>query len=374
LVNIEKAQYFSALSASKGNPADPQPPLASNNPEDPDFIMRRREFIGLAAASAGGAAALPSLLWPRAADAQQASRVRKIAALWPFNEGDPDGQAVMSSLRDGLRELGWRDIRIESRWGGGNVERTQAFAAELVGLSPEVLFAYFNAQLGPLSRATRAIPIVFVGASDPVGAGYVTSLPHPGGNITGFTLYEPTLAGKWLGVLKEVTPGLARVALLINPDTAVVHGTLYNQAFENATASLGVEPIFARVFNPQDIETAIRTLGKQVGSGLIVAPDTFSEVNGDLIVALAAQHRVPAVYAISRFAKRGGLISYGPNVPDAVKRATTYVDRILRGEKPADLPVQAPVKFDLVVNLKTARALGLTIAESFLLRADEVIE
>jgi putative ABC transport system substrate-binding protein len=328
--------------------------------------MRRRDFIAVL----GGVTAA----WPLAAKAQQAGRIRRIAALWPFDEQDSDGQVVFTAFREGLRDLGWADIRIESRWSGGNIERTRAFAAELVGLAPDVIFAYFNAQLGPLSRATHTIPIVFVGASDPVGAGYVASLPRPGGNITGFTLYEPTLAGKWLGVLKEVAPQVARVALLINPDTAVVHGTLYSQAFEAAAASVGVAPMIANVYSPSDIETAIGSLGKQPGSGLIVAPDTFSEVNGDLIVALAARHRVPAVYAISRFATRGGLMSYGPNTPDAVRRATSYVDRILRGEKPADLPVQAPVKFDLVVNLKAARALGLNIPESFLLRADEVIE
>ena len=327
--------------------------------------MRRREFIGLV----GAAAALPL-----AVRAQQANRIRRVAALWPFNEADPDGEAVSAALRDGLHELGWANVQIESRWGGGNIERTRAYAAELVGLSPDVIFAYFNTQLAPLSRETRTIPIVFVGASDPVGAGYVASLPHPGGNITGFTLYEPTLAGKWLGALKEVVPGIVRVALLINPETAVVRGTFYSQAFEAAAASLGIAPISANVHNLQDIETEIGSLGKQPGSGLIVAPDTFSEINGDLIVSLAAQHRVPAVYAISRFAKRGGLMSYGPNVPDAVRRATTYLDRVLRGEKPADLPVQAPVKFDLVVNLKTAKTLGLTIPESFLLRADEVLE
>jgi len=327
--------------------------------------MKRRAFMSLL----GAAAALPL-----AARAQQANRIRRVAALWPFNEADPDGQAVSAALRDGLRELGWANIQIESRWGGGNIERTRAYAAELVGLSPDVIFAYFNTQLGPLSRETQAIPIVFVGASDPVGAGYVASLPHPGGNITGFTLYEPTLAGKWLGALKEVAPGIARVALLINPETAIVRGTFYSRAFEAAAASLGIVPIFANVHNLQDIETEIGSLGKQPGSGLIVAPDTFSEINGDLIVSLAAQYRVPAVYAISRFAKRGGLMSYGPNVSDAVRRATTYLDRVLRGEKPAELPVQAPVKFDLVVNLKTAKALGLTIPESFLLRADEVIE
>jgi putative ABC transport system substrate-binding protein len=328
--------------------------------------MNRRDCI----AALGGAAAA----WPLAAAAQQASRIRKVAALWPFDEGDADAQAVFAAFREGLHDLGWADLRIESRWSGGNIERTHALASELVALSPDVIFAYFNAQLGPLARATRSIPIVFVGASDPVGAGYIASLPHPGGNITGFTLYEPTLAGKWLGTLKEVAPHISRIALLINPDTAVVHGTLYTQAFEAAAASVGIEAKIANVYSPSDIEAAIGSLGKQPGSGLVVAPDTFSEVNGDFIVAQAARHRVPAVYAISRFATRGGLMSYGPNTPDAVRRATSYIDRILRGEKPADLPVQAPVKFDLVVNLKTARALGLPVPESFLLRADRVIE
>jgi len=328
--------------------------------------MRRREFVGLL----GGAA----VALPFSARAQHAGASRRIAALWPFKETDPDGQAVLEAFRSGLRELGLGGIHLESRWGGGNVETTKAHAAELVRLSPDVIFAHLNAQLGPLSRETRTIPIVFVGASDPVGAGYVASLPHPGGNITGFTLFEPTLAGKWLGALKEVTPGLARVALLINPDTAILRGTFYSKAFETAAAGLGIEPLYAKVFNAQDIDAAIAALGKQPGSALIVAPDTFSEVNGDLIVSLANERRLPAIYAISRYAKRGGLISYGPNQYDAVKRATTYVDRILKGEKPGDLPVQAPVKFDLIVNLKTARLLGLTIAESFLLRADEVIE
>jgi putative tryptophan/tyrosine transport system substrate-binding protein len=328
--------------------------------------MRRREFIALVGGAVAG--------WPLAARAQQASRIRRVAALWPFTEDDAEGQLLLAAFRHGLAERGWPDVRIESRWGGGNIERTRAYAAELVELSPEVIFAYFNTQLAPLSRQTRTTPIVFVGASDPVGAGYVASLPRPGGNITGFTLYEPTLAGKWLGVLKELAPGIARVALLINPDTAILRGTFYSKEFEAAAVSLGIEPVMAKVFSPADIEAAIAALGQQPGSGLIVAPDTFSEINGDLIVSLAAQHRVPAVYAIRRFAMRGGLMSYGPNTPDAVRRATSYVDRILRGEKPADLPVQAPVKFDLVANIRAAKALGLAVPESFLLRADEVIE
>ena len=195
--------------------------------------MRRREFILLL----GGTV----LAFPLAARAQQTGRTRRIAALWPFNETDADGQAALTALRDGLRELGWGEAIIENRWSGGNPERAATYARELVALSPDVIFAYFNAQLGPVSRGTRSIPIVFVGASDPVGAGYVASLSHPGGNITGFTLYEPTLAGKWLGVLKEASPMLGRVALLINPDTAVLHGTFYTEALKTATAALGVE-------------------------------------------------------------------------------------------------------------------------------------
>lgn len=327
--------------------------------------MRRRDFIGLF----GGC----TITWPFAAHAQQGRNARQVAVLWPFNETDTDGQASMTAFRDGLRGLGWPNIKIEARWGGGNVERTKAYAAELVALSPDVLFAYFNAQLGPLSRLTRTIPIVFVGASDPVGARYVESLSHPGGNITGFTLYEPSLAGKWLSVLRELSPSLSRIALLVNPETAVLRGTFYNKALGDAAASLGIDSEIINVSSPEDIEAGIALLAQQV-SGLIVAPDTFSEVNGDLIVSTAAKHRIPTVYAINRYAKRGGLVSYGPNVPDAVKRATTYVDRILRGEKPADLPVQAPIKFDLVINLNTAKALGITAPESFLLRADEVIE
>ena len=328
--------------------------------------MRRRDVIGLLGGSA--------VAWPLAARAQQGRNARQVAVLWPFGENDTDGQASMTAFRDGLRGLGWPNIKIEARWGGGNVERTEAYAAELVGLSPDVIFAYFSAQLRPLSRQTRTIPIVFVGASDPVGARYVESLSHPGGNITGFTLYEPSLAGKWLSVLRELSPSLSRIALLVNPETAILRGTFYSKALTDAAASLGIESETMNVSSAEDIEAGIASLAKQGVSGLIVAPDTFSEVNGDLIVSSAAKHRVPTVYAISRYAKRGGLVSYGPNVPDAVRRATTYVDRILRGEKPADLPVQQPVKFEMAINLKTARTLGLTVPPLLLARADEVIE
>jgi putative tryptophan/tyrosine transport system substrate-binding protein len=328
--------------------------------------MKRRAFMGLVI---GGAIARPLALV-----ADQAPRHKTIAALWPFEETDVEGEAVMVALNEGLKELGWAAVRIESRWGGGDAERTKAYAEELVRMSPDIIFAYFNAQLGPLSRATHTIPIVFVGASDPVGAGYVASLAHPGGNITGFTLYEAAMAGKWLGALKEVVPGLSHVALLVNPDTAVLHGTFYTQALESTAAAMGVTATVAKVFSAADIESTLAALTQHPVSGLIVAPDTFAEVNGDRIVALSAQYRVPTVCAISRYARRNCLMSYGPNLPEVVKQAASYIDRILRGEKAADLPVQTPVKYDLIVNLKTAKAFGLSIPEAFLLRADEVIE
>jgi putative ABC transport system substrate-binding protein len=263
---------------------------------------------------------------------------------------------------------------MDNRWGAGDVERTRGFAAELVGLPSEVIFAYFNAQLAALSRETRTIPIVFVGASDPVGAGYVASIARPGGNITGFTLYEPSLAGKWLAILKELVPEIRRVALLVNPDTAILRGAFYSTAFAASASALSIEPITATVRSSADIEATIKSLGQQPGSGLIVAPDTFTETHGELIVSLTAHHHIPTVYAINRFVKKGGLVSYGPNVRDAVQRAASYVDRILRGESPAELPIQAPIKFETILNLRTARALSLAVPLNLLVAADEVIE
>ncbi|MGO9701475.1 MAG: ABC transporter substrate-binding protein [Xanthobacteraceae bacterium] len=311
------------------------------------------------------------------APAQEGRGVRKIAALSPFAEGNAEGKATLDVFRNRLRELGWsedRNIRLDIRWDGGDVERTKIFAAELVRLSPDVIFAYFNAQLAALSHETATIPIVFVGASDPVGAGYVASIPRPGRNITGFTLYEPSLAGKWLDLLKEMVPGLARVALMVNPETAVLHGTFYSRAFADAASALSIDPITATVHTPADIETAITSLGLQPGSGLILGPDTFTETYGELIVSLAAKHRVPAVYGVDHFARKGALVSYGPDILDAVRRAVAYVDRILRGERPAEMPVQAPTKFETIVNLQTAKALGLTMPPGILAAADEVIE
>jgi putative ABC transport system substrate-binding protein len=333
--------------------------------------MKRRELIRLI----GGAALAPSLHWP--ACAQQPSGIRRIGVLMDTVEDHPDGQLRVAALRKSLAGLGWtegRNIRIELRWSGGNGERASFQAAELVGLKPDVIFVYANSQLAPLSRETRSIPIIFVGASDPIGAGYIASFARPGGNITGFTLFEASFAGKWLGSLKEIAPALARVAIMANPEAAVARGTLYSGAFEAAARTLTVEPIPAYVHSAGDIETAVATLGRQPDSGLIVAPDTFTNTHRDLIVALAARHRVPAIYAHRQFPESGGLMSYGPDTADTVRRSAFYVDRVLRGEKPAELPVQAATRFELVVNVRAARALGLDPSPMLLARADEVIE
>jgi putative tryptophan/tyrosine transport system substrate-binding protein len=331
--------------------------------------MRRREFITLG----GGAIAT----WPLTARAQQPTDMRRVGVLLDTDESNSDGQTRIAAFRQVLREHGWAEganLELVVRWGGGDVERTRAYAAELVGLKPDVIFAYAAAQLAQVSRDTKTIPIVFNGSSAPVEDGYVASFAHPGGNITGFTQYEPSMAGKWLAILKEIDPAIKRIALMVNPETAPMRGTFYSRAFESAAATSAVEPIAANVHSASDIETVMAALGQQPGSALIVAPETFTTANRELIIALTARHRIPATYGLRPFAVSGGLMSYGPDTVDTVQRAAVYVDRILRGEKPNDLPVQAPTKFQLVVNLKTAKTLGLTIPESFLSLADEVIE
>jgi putative tryptophan/tyrosine transport system substrate-binding protein len=330
--------------------------------------MRRREFI----AALGSAAA-----WPLAARAQQPDRMRRVGVLMDTAESNSDGQARIAAFRQVLQGLGWtegRNVLIDYRWGGGDVERTHAYAAELVSFKPDVIFAYAGAQLAPLSRETKTIPIIFVGASAPLEDGYIASYSRPGGNITGFTQYEPSMVGKWLATLKEVAPAIVRVALMVNPDTAIQRGTFYSSAFKNAAAALAVEPIAANVHSASDIETDMATLGRQPDGALIVAPETFTTANRELIIALAARHQLPAIYALRPFPLSGGLMSYGPDTVDTVRRAASYIDRILRGEKPADLPVQRPTKFELVINIKTAKALGLTIPETLLATADEVIQ
>jgi putative ABC transport system substrate-binding protein len=331
--------------------------------------LRRRDFI----TAFGGAAAG----WPLAVHAQQLDRMRRIGVLMDTAESNPEGRLRIATLRQGLQERGWtegRNVRIDYRWAGGDAARSRGYAMELVGFKPDVIFAYANAQLRPLSQETRTIPIVFVGASDPVGAGYATSFARPGGNITGFTLFEASMAGKWLGLLKEMAPAIVRVAIMVNPDTGMLRGSFYLHAFETAAAALKVEPATAVVRNASDIEAAIAALGQRYGSGLIVAPDGFAQAHDESIVALAIRHRVPAIYGPANFAKLGGLMSYGPDLVDVCRRAAGHIDRILRGENPAELPIEAPTLFKMIVNLKTARALGLEVPPMLLARADEVIE
>jgi putative ABC transport system substrate-binding protein len=331
--------------------------------------MRRREFITLF----GGAAAA----WPLAARAQQAGGMRRIGVLLDTSESNSDGQTRIAAFRRVLQEHGWtegRNLQIDVRWGGGDVERTHAYAAELVGLKPDAIFAYAVAQLAPLARETRTIPIVFCGASAPVADGFVASFARPGGNITGFTQYEPSMVGKWLGTLKEIAPALARVAITVNPETAPMRGTFYLREFESAAATFRVEPITSFVRSTADIEAAVAALAQNPDSGLIVAPETFTTANRELFIELAERHRVPAIYGLRQFPASGGLMSYGPDTVDTVARAAGYVDRILRGEKPAELPVQAPTKFEFVINAKTAKALSLELPPTLLIRADDVIE
>ena len=332
-------------------------------------FIGRREFITLL----GGAGAA----CPMIARAQQPERMRRIGALMDTDESNVEGQARFAAFRQGLQQLGWtegRNIRIDLRWGGGNVERTRGFATELVHLSPDVIFAYAVAQLVPLSRETHTIPIIFVGASAPVEDGFVASFAHPGGNITGFTQYEPSMVGKWLAALKEIAPAIARVTIIVNPETAPMRGTFYLREFETAAATLNIEPITRFVHSADDIENAMAALGKTLNSGLIVTPETFTTANRELFIALAARNRVPTIYGLQQFTVSGGLMSYGPDTVDTVRRATGYIDRILRGERPGELPVQTPTKFELVINTKTAKALGLEIPPTLLARADEVIE
>jgi putative ABC transport system substrate-binding protein len=332
--------------------------------------MRRREFITLL----GGAAAAPAILRPHASHAQQPERMRRIGVLMNTDQSSSDGQSRFAAFRGRLQELGWsedRNIRIDVRWGNGDVGRIRALGAELVALSPQVLLAYSSAQLAALSQATRSIPMVFVGVSDPVSAGYVASYARPGGNITGFTAFEASMGGKWVATLKEVAPATARV---VNPATGMLQGRMYAPSFESGATTLGIEPVTADVRSVGDIEAAIAALGQRRDSGLVVLPETFTTTHREEIIALTARHRVPHISAFNQFPMSGGLVSYGPDNVDIIRRSASYIDRILKGEKPADLPVQAPTKYQLVINLKTAKALGLTVPDTLLARADELIE
>jgi putative tryptophan/tyrosine transport system substrate-binding protein len=330
--------------------------------------VKRREFITLI----GGAAA-----WPLAARAQQGERMRRIGVLMPLAADDPIGQARITALREGLEKLGWtegRNIRIDTRWTTtGDVESMQRFTKELVALQPDLIVTQSTPITATLLQVTRTIPIVFALVADPVGSGFVASFAKPGGNVTGFVTIEPTMAGKWLELLKEIAPRVARVAFLFNPATATYFEYWLNP-FKAAAVSFAVEAIPAPVRDSSELDTVIAEQARAPNGGLVVMPDTFTDTHRVEITSLAARYRLPAVYPYRQFTAVGGLLSYGDDLIDNFRRAPTYVDRILKGEKPSELPVQAPVKFDLVINLKTAKALGLEIPSSLLGIADEVIE
>ena len=328
--------------------------------------MRRREFITLL----GGAAAA----WPLAARAQQSERMRRIGVLMHTAADEPESQARLTAFMQGLQELGWavgRNMRIDYRWSVGDSARLYKDAAELVALAPEVILGGVGATAAALQQASRTVPIVMAQGIDPVGNGYVESLARPEGNITGFIQFEYGLAGKWVELLKEVAPGITRVAVLREPGAAAIGQWAMIQA---VAQSFGAELKRIDLRDASEIERAITAFARSPNGGLIVAVSAASLTHRDLIIRLAAQHRLPAVYAYRIFVTSGGLITYGPDIASLYRRAAGYVDRILKGEKAADLPVQAPTKYELVVNLKTAKALGLDIPATVLARADEVIE
>ena len=328
--------------------------------------MRRREFIKVIAGSAA---------WPLAARAQQAQRMRRISVLMALSENDPEGQAFVAAFLQGLQELGWsvgRNAIVDIRWSTGNSADTRKNAMELVALAPDVILANSSIAVASLQQVTGTVPIVFAGVADPVGAGYVDSLARPGGNTSGFTIFEYSISGKWLELLREIAPGVTRVAVLRDPSMAA--GPAQFAAVQAVAPSLGVELRQVDVRDGNEIERAITTFAQNPNSGLIVIGSPLASSHRDLIIMLAARHRLPAVYFAQYWAAAGGLISYGSDFVDQFRRAAGYVDRILKGEKPADMPVQAPTKYELVINLKTAKALGLTVPQSLLARADEVIE
>jgi putative tryptophan/tyrosine transport system substrate-binding protein len=328
--------------------------------------MRRREFITLL----GGAA----VTWPLTARAQQSERMRRIGVLFHLAESDPESQARLHALVQGLKELGWtvgRNIGFDIRWGSGDEERYRQYAEELVALAPDLIIATTSPVVAALQRTTTTLPIVFVGAIDPVGAGHVASLARPGGNITGFALFEYAIGAKWLELLKEIAPGVTRAAVLRDPTIASGVGQF---AAIQAVGSIGMELSVIGLHDASAIERAMATFASSSNGGLVVTASPFGANHPGVIAMLAARYKLPAVYPFRYFVDAGGLISYGPDIIGQYRPAAGYVDRILKGAKPADLPVQAPTKYELVINLKTARALGLDVPPTLLARADEVIE
>jgi putative ABC transport system substrate-binding protein len=327
----------------------------------------RRQFL----ATLGGAVA-----WPLAARAQQADRVRRIGALIGAPTADnPDAQANIGTFLQVLQQLGWtdgRNVRIDIRWGAGNADEIRKYAAELAALAPDVIFASGTASVGPMLQATRTVPIVFANVADPVGAGFVDSLARPGGNASGFIQFEYSLSGKWLELLKQIAPGVTRAAVLRDP--AITSGIGQFAVIQSVAPSVGVEVSAINVRNAGEIERAVTAFARSSNGGLIVTASALAVLHRQLIIALAARHKLPAVYYRRYFVTSGGLISYGYDVVEQFRGAAGYVDRILKGATPADLPVQAPTKYELVINLKTAKALGLDVPTTVLARADEVIE
>jgi putative tryptophan/tyrosine transport system substrate-binding protein len=329
--------------------------------------MKRREFITLL----GGAAA-----WPLTARAQQSERMRRIVFLHGIAQHDPEAKARVEAFRQGLEALGWvenRNIQIAHRYSGGDFLQIQTYTKELVDSSPDLIVASSSPVIAALKQATSTIPIVFSVVNDPLGQGFIASQARPGGNITGFTFVEFAMIGKWLELLKEIAPGVKRIRLLFNPQTAAYYPFFLGEFGANAT-SLAAEISATPVRDAAEIEAAVAALAREPGGGLIAAPDPFLNAHRGIVIELSERHRLPAIFGFRRYVMEGALISYGPDAVDVVRRSASYVDRILKGEKPADLPVQAPTKYELAINLKTAKALGLSVPPTLLARADEVIE
>jgi putative ABC transport system substrate-binding protein len=328
--------------------------------------MKRREFMAVL----GGAAA-----WPLSAHAQQPGRIRRVGVLMLYAEDDQEGQLRARAFRDGLEASGWKigtNLLIDFRWGVGDLEWIRSNVSNLMTFAPEVILANSDQSAKAVLSASKTIPIVFIGASDPIVEGFVQSLAHPGGNMTGFSVVEPTLGPKWLELLKEIAPRVTRIAVLFNPGNS--GSVLLSHAAADGAQKLGVEVVAAPILNAAEIEVAAEMVAKQPNSGLIVPPDPTMVGHRKLIVEAAARHRLPAVYALRSFVSAGGLMSYGISIPELFRQAAGYVDRILRGDRPEDLPVQGPTKFEMLINLKTAKGLGIEVPPTLIARADEVIE